>query len=253
MTRFVGGIFLFALLAAQCAAGTITAQLDSVSNYNVVSININDGNAANSFMTYGFAGYVNWSQTPANNNPGIPNHFSTFCIELTQNVYFGGTYTYNLTALELAPTPGSPQTGQPDGMGTLKANAIRTLWGSAYSSNMSQIDAAAFQLAVWRLEYDWDGKKTINQMKDFTTGNFLANGANADGSAAVTAAQLLVTHVLDGTFTTMETNLVALTSDQFQDQITVTPEPASVTLGLVGGVGLILGRRFVRRKKSPKA
>jgi hypothetical protein len=201
---------------------------------------------------------VNWSQTPTNNNTSIANSFSTFCIELTQNVYIGGTYTYSLNALENAPTPGSPQTGQPNGMGSLKANAIRTLWGSAYSSNMSQINAAAFQLAIWRLEYDWTGSKTISQMTDFTTGNFRANGANSDGSSAVTAAQSLITKVLNGTFTTMETNLIALTSDQYQDQLTVqdqvsiasTPEPASLGLGLIGGALMLVGHRFLRRKKS---
>jgi hypothetical protein len=123
---------------------------------------------------------------------------------------------------------------------------------------MSQINAAAFQLAIWRLEYDWTGSKTISQMTDFTTGNFRANGANSDGSSAVTAAQSLITKVLNGTFTTMETNLIALTSDQYQDQLTVqdqvsiasTPEPASLGLGLIGGALMLVGHRFLRRKKS---
>lgn len=253
LRAFLVGAAFF--MAAATHAGTITGQLVGVGNNNVVQLRINDGNGTNNFFNYGYSGYVNWAQTPANNNTGIPNNFSTFCIELTQNISIGSTYTYTLATLESAPTPGSPQTGQPNGMGSFKANAIRKLWAGAYSSNMSQVDAAAFQLAVWRLEYDLDSTKTISQMTSFTSGNFRVLGNNSAGNSAVAAAQSLITKVMDGTFTNMEMDLVALTNENYQDQITVSsgptfqevPEPASLGLWLVSGV--LLAGRCLRRKK----
>jgi PEP-CTERM motif len=246
------GVFLS---AANCHAGSVTANLSGVGNDNVVRININDGNATNNFSTYGYAGYVNWTQTPLNNNTSMTNHFSTFCIELTQNVSIGGTYTYQLNTLESAPTPGSTQTGAPGGMGSLRADAIRKLWAGAYSSSMTQTQAAAFQLAIWRLEYDLNSNSTIGSMTDFTQGNFRANGANTAGLTAVTDAKALIKSVMDGSYTNLETDLVALTSDNYQDQITVSdnisitsaPEPASISLALIGG-GILLARHLRRRK-----
>jgi hypothetical protein len=239
------------LVTTTSQAGTlVTSQLTSVGNNNEVRLNINHGDSTNNFFAYGYAGYMNWTQAPANNNPALNNTFTSFCIELTQNISIGGTYQYEITALESAPTPGSPQTGQPNGMGQLKPDAIRKLWAGAYSSTMTDTQAAAFQLAIWRLEYDFTNTKTIAEMTNFSAGNFRANGANSDGTVAVSLAQSLITKVMDGTFTQMEMNLIALSSDTRQDQITVVPEPTTMSMTAVGGLTLLVGGALRRRRKQ---
>lgn len=239
------------LIATACQAGTVTATA-SFANFNDVIININKGGGASDpLVAFGRAGYLVWTQTDPV-NPQFPTSFKSFCIELTQQVLNGGVYTYTTAALESAPAAGTPNppptVGGGSGMGQPKADALRLLWGSAYSSNFSNRDAAAFQLAIWRLEYDL-GNPNIT---DFSTGNFRAsvNSSDvADSTYAIGKAQEFLTNVFNGTYTTSEMGLIAFTNPTVQDQIGVAPEPSSLCLGGVAAVTLI-GARFVRRKKT---
>ncbi len=220
------------------------------------AVRINDGNGAalndpNHSFDY-YPGVVNWTvgKAPA----GEPNAswvgavgsaFTTFCIELTQDINPGSTYTYTLKNLADAPTPGSTNNGNGSGMGTTKATEIEDLWSLDYGyianppagSNANQA-AAAFQLAIWKIEYDWGGSNYNN----FSQGNFLAAGESTDGDKAVTLAEswlyTLKNNVQPNFAPTAD--LIALTSSSYQDQVMATPVPPTLYLAAIGATTLAL-------------
>lgn len=56
-------------------------------------------------------------------------------------------------------------------MGDIKAREIAQLWGAFFGTLGTSNDmAAAFQLAIWKIEYDW-GSANLN---NFAAGNFRA-------------------------------------------------------------------------------
>ena len=61
-------------------------------------------------------------------------------------------------------------------MGATKADKIEELWGAFYGSiGTDGTKGAAFQLAIWKIEYDWGSTSS----SDFTKGNFQASGNTA--------------------------------------------------------------------------
>src|SRR3954451_16811496 len=107
-------------------------------------------------------------------------------------------------------------------MGAAKADAIRRLWNGFYSKNLNTTDAAALQLAIWRIEYDWDQNNhtaaALTALKNFDgmngQGNFLTNGGTHGGAAAITEAQTLLENVFNriAGYDIAAANVVALTS-----------------------------------------
>jgi hypothetical protein len=229
------------LAGGTCRAGTVTAEFTGTSNHGAPTVYINDGSGSSHLTAYQFAGYMDWTQSGAT-NPLLPLHFTTFCIELTQDVSTGHTYTFTPTALNLAPTPGSAQTGGPSGMGLVKADAISRLWGGFYTDHMSANDAAAFQLAIWRIEYDGIG----STISDFSHGNFRASGPAAVINEAVTLFNDVVTGVFSESMAA--SGLIALSNPTYQDQLTQdAPEPSSLCLGALGTF-LVSALRYRRRR-----
>jgi hypothetical protein len=131
-------------------------------------------------------------------------------------------------------------------MGLTKANVIGELWAKYYNTvGNSNVNGAAFQLAIWKIENDWGSATAFD---NFGVGNFQASattgtpGADALGTAT-TWLDYLNTH--NGL---PQANLVALTNPTAQDQvIEVTPEPSS--LALAGLFGLCLAGYAWRRRR----
>ncbi len=211
-----------------------------------VNINLGDGSAPS--VAY-YPGVVNWTVANGPNASwvgAVGSAFTTFCIELTQDINPGGTYTYNLVNLANAPKPGSPKGVGTNGMGATKATEIEDLWtldyGSIAHSSNPNINAAAFQLAIWKIEYDWGDSNYDN----FSAGNFQASGASSDGSSAVTlAAKWLKTLYNTNPTSVSAANLIALDSLSYQDQVmalppTPTPVPPTFYLTAIGAATLAL-------------
>jgi hypothetical protein len=209
---------------------------------------INDGNGSAANMSY-YPGVVNWKLDSSNASwaSSLGNSFQTFCIELTQDISPGGTYTYSLVNLADAPKPGTSQTGGSGGMGQAKANAIGALWAADYGSIAgpnADTNAAAFQLAIWKIEYDWGSSN-----ESFNKGNFKAsaNGVNPNSTnaAIIQAENWLNSLGWNNNNVPNETNLIALSSpgpNGYQDQVMAipTPEPSTFCLAGIGSVVLVL-------------
>jgi hypothetical protein len=233
---------LFGFLVTASARGdTITAELsgsgfnDTINPGAYVTINLGDGQAP--WLNYK-PGVVHWTAvgTPP---AGIPVDFTTFCIELTQDITWGQQYTYTLTPLANAPTPGSSQTGGANGMGTGKATAISQLWAAFYPTIGTNGNlAAAFQLDVWEIEYN--GVPTNPTTSNyFAGGNFQASG----NDAVITQANTWLNYLAANPNLPQAEGLVALTSSGAQDQLTqLVPVPSSATLAGIGFL-LLLGYR----------
>jgi hypothetical protein len=235
--------------APPARAELVTAELNGNSLGQIISpgsdvtMNLGDGKAPS--VAY-HAGVVNWINDTSGAS-SLAQNFTTFCIELTQDISPGNQYAYSLVAVQDAPSPGSKQTGGSGGMGSYKADQIAALWGGYYNSLMSgnaNVNAAAFQLAIWKIEYDWT---STSQSTSFTSGNFRASDTNGAVSLATTWLTSLKNN--NAGFVRAQ-GLIALDSATSQDQITqlaTAPAPPTALLAAVGGLVLAFGA--YRRKR----
>jgi hypothetical protein len=170
--------------------------------------------------------------------------FSAFCIEPREFVSAGTTYTYDFNALE----QGTTNIG---GMGTVKANELRELFGRYYpvlGAALTSDQGSAMQIAVWEIVRETSA--TLNIHNGNVTFQNPANPA-VDTTAMILAQTYLSS--LDGTGPKLN-NIYALTSGSLgvpgnQDlvvQVIASPEPATlVTMGAaLIGLGLVLRKRF---------
>lgn len=176
-----------------------------------------------SFMGPVKAGQFNWQRT-GGTYTGLTGTFATFCIEVHQDIFPGNNYTYDVNTVANAPLPVNVLFGTP--MGAVKANKIAELYGRFFGGLSSNDDYAAFQLAIW--DFVYDGGDGVNNGV-FQAQGFGAAMAQANGWIAA----------VDGTGPHMS-GLLALSSDDWQDQI-FTPAPGS--LALLGLGGLVASRR----------
>jgi hypothetical protein len=228
------GCLLVIGLAGQGRADFVTATLNGTGLDNTLNpgayVTINLGDGLTPSINYK-PGVVNWTGSPTN-APALRGAFTTFCLELTQDISPGATYVYNLVAMDNAPKPGSAATGGPGGMGATKASEIRQLWTGFHSSIGSDgTKAAAFQLAIWKIECDWG---TGPAATDLTTGNFRASGNNS----ATSQASTWLTNLTQNQYAP-DPSLMAMSSPSYQDQLVAVPMPAPPGI-VLGGSGLVV-------------
>jgi hypothetical protein len=196
-------------------------------------------------------------------------------MELGQGVNSGSAATFTITPLNSSSgTTISANNTNVQGV----ANALQALYGLYYnnnwasigsfnnSSSATQLQASAFQLAVWDLIYDgtWDVSHP-NANNFFSTGNFQASSSSAEQEA-----QTMLNNVLnninagisDFSANLPGETLVALTNPTYQDQLWLEPTPKGVPAVpappglLLAGVGFLalIGRsRLVRRNPASAA
>ena len=213
-------ITISAACGSALAADTVRATFNSVSPSVSCQFSTNSGGS----WTGTLAGSMNWTRD--NVSPGtyagLQGNFSSFCIEVTQHVAFGGTYTYDVTMTPNAPTP-DINFNLP--MGNTKASQLSELFGRYSSSLAGNTDFGAFQMAVWEIVYD--NGTNVN------AGVFQIRNAAASEALANTWLG-----TLDGSGPMMG-GLFALSNRDQQDQI--VPGPGGRALACAGG--LLVARR----------
>jgi len=192
--------------------------------------------------------YSNWVATSPD-SPTIQLSNALFCIEIPESFTPGSNLTYGdntnagLVNLQNAPKDNGGLLPAVTPMGSLAASLIENLWYQDRSLIVDANSLSAFQLALWKLEYDgsaWVSGSTDNSATDFTMGRLRADTSNP-------VAQLAATWISNLNPTGPQANLMALAWPGPQDFVgAVTPEPASLIVWSVlgaGAVGMALRRR----------
>lgn len=156
----------------------------------------------------------------------------TYCLELTQQIGFG-VHTMDNDAVglpyELEPLSAFPGLSGPDQV------ALETLWSNAFADSMtSRVKAAAFQSLAWELATD--------ASVDLQAGGFQLDENDPEAASVLAQANTWYTNIENGTWTS-RTELMLLTNPESQDLIIPIPEPATLTLLLIGA-GAVLRRRY---------
>jgi hypothetical protein len=141
------------MVPSMAKAETITATLTGLDPWAFGTLHL-DGVGDDA----GGIGNILW-QGSSNNDSPFNGAFNTYCIDLIENIYFGGNYTFVVAPLQDAPKesayPGD--TGGPMGAG--KANELAELFGQHYADTLpvgNGVEREAMQLAIWNIIYDTD-------------------------------------------------------------------------------------------------
>ncbi len=246
-------------VASSAHAETVTANLQSLTPFFEGAQLSLGGSTINTDAL----GELNWAGNSSDLAP-FNSTFSTFCLDLVDNVGVGGNYTFIVDpALSTAPRPAA---GGP--MGSDAALEMQSLYANHFGTLSSDADRVAFQLSIWSIVYNVFGENMVNNsgLNFFVVGGVnssVINEANGWLAAAYNAATTLT-----GPF---DSNVVALLGTQVpgtdsfaQDQVFVgdvpgggvpnfgVPEISSSGLGslaalLVGMMAIRESKRGVRR------
>ena len=242
-----------AAMAAPASAESVRLQFDKTTSSSAVTVKYNNG--ANTVT--GTPGPYYWHQSPGNGvplNSALPNGVTTFCVELSQTISTGSTYTYTTTPL--ASGPGiSPQ--EATLISQLYATNFNTAWNSTSFTGSNA--STAFQLALWELVYDTGSSLSLSG------GNFFLTTTPANANA-VAIAQGWLTDLKDGKGKNLATvfpnsQLVYLSNGSNQDQLALVPipptppgpgnpVPAPAGAVLLGMGGLLAAARNLRRRAT---
>ena len=142
--------------------------------------------------------FVNGVDSPYDQDAGTEPHlfdppnneFITFCIELTEHIMLPQDYT-GLSDIAIKDAPQSV-TGGNQAMGWRAADAIADLWFNYLDDALqNRTNAAAFQLAIWELDYDGTADLTAGGVFDLTSGRFGAAPSTTMGDVADIAQKWL--------------------------------------------------------------
>ena len=201
-----------------------------------------------------FAGEYKWQPAAGSNNPWPLNQpFTSFCVDLNEYIRLNNTYNYVLKSLESSPYP-DPQTSN-TGMGTDRANALRRLWGTDRADVTTNVKAAAFQMAIWEIVFEYPASAGLPlSSMNVTGGNFYMDVTDTDSTkqalwqsiANQANAYLAAAWAPTAKYEPM---LAVMSLNGAQDQLVVMPLPASACGGAVL-FGALAALRTARRRPT---
>lgn len=165
---------------------------------------------------------------------GLSGQIRTFCTEVTQLVN-SSWRVFDLVDASHAPNPGTP-------MGQAKAEQLARLYDiAAGQQNTSANFAAAFQMMVWEIVYDFNPADLGTGNLSRTGGNIRFLGGDSHFGAVSAIFDSLRTGLLahNGVPTA---SIAAIVNGGSQDQLVMIPLPSAGAMGLAG-LGLLAARR----------
>ena len=239
-----------ALLAATLAlspiasADTITATLTSMAlpNYatgDVYAYGSNVGDAA--------VGGILWQGDPGNSDPALQGAFVTYCIDITHDINFGGSYQFTEESLGDALSDSSAQ-NNPNAVTQITDLFAADFPGAAVTGVPDDTTTeAAFQLAIWNIIYNSPTSPTAVPQNGTATASIFAIDGGFSDPAAVALANTWLANLGPSSNTPLLTGLAAYQGSQGQVYIggfapnanpNDSPVPAtSVVYGVLGLVG----------------
>ncbi len=223
-----------AIAAGSAAADTVRMEFDSTGSGRNVRVSLG------SSTINCFAGQL--VHTFSNGNgaaAGLTGNYITFCSDFAQSVSTSGS-TYTVSGIQNLPGSGP--------MGAAKMHAIYDMYAAAGGSQMgSDADmAAAFQLAIWEVIYDYDPSSAGSLNLASGTLKARSTSGSALSSAIATRAASLFSAIGSNA---AQTGLMGFTSSSFQDQILqlqLVPVPLAAVAGLAG-LGIV---GYTRRRAA---
>jgi hypothetical protein len=200
-------------LVSEAQAGTLQARF---SPSHQSSVSVTTGPTTRNVNSVRF----NWTRTDApgsNIDTAVPAEFTTYCIELNQNVAASTNVLYEVLTPEAA------------GWTPERTLAVQALWGSFFNDVNDTASNAAFQIAMWELTHDSD--------RNLDTGTFRSGSP----AGAKSMAQSWLTN-LDSSLRGPLPTLTVLRSPTSQDQVTVIPAPGAAAC-VAAGLLILGGRR----------
>lgn len=145
--------------------------------------------------------------------------FTSFCVEPTQGINFGGTMIYDIQ----------------DSSNLVNFTLVEKLIGGYLASTQTAQEASAFQWAIWEVVAESSGTQNLFD------GNLLIDPQDAEDLAIANLANSYLANI--DSFTPVE--FTYLYSEIHQDLavIGVIPEPSSAALLGLGAVALLRRRR----------
>jgi len=240
-------VALVALVAVMLTAGTSSARAGTLTAYfngTYTSVNINTSFLPAGTTSDGTA--QNWTGV-RQDTPGvggadatIPMNFPVVCVDLSQSIYLGATTSF----FNVAPMLNST-TMVASGYPSVTFDATRTknmekLWGAFYSQADTANGAAAFQLAAWDIAFD----NTLDLT--YQAGDQLWVDPSNTQAGVTSLAESWLTQIKNDTSNALHLTPLSLLQDpSTQDLITPSPvpEPASLSVLALGGLGLMIRRK----------
>lgn len=155
----------------------------------------------------------------------------TFCTDLAQDV-FPGYALYQVQPLSSAPEPGPA-------MGPAKAQAIADVWAAVAGLQFTSTPhAAAFQMMIWEIVYDFNGSAASLDAGSGNVQYVITQTSQAYFANTLAIFNSFKTAVGSGGDLSV---LRAVTNGDNQDQLVFIPAPGA--LALLGAAALIVSRR----------
>lgn len=225
---------LCSLTATVAMAETVDVRFTGIGQGRSVKINL-DGNRQNVF-----AGQLKHQLSNGTGDAAtLQGEYVTFCNDLVQHVT-SSTRTYDIMDIEDMPVAYGHAP-----MGAGAQQAIYDIYGYANRAqlgpNADRDLAAAFQIAVWEIAFDYDDAQGAASL-DTDDGHLKVTSTSGGSLTSAILANLdnLFGAVGSGA---SQGGLIGIGHPDYQDQMVVVPLPAPVLLGSAGLLGIVAIKR----------